>query len=87
MGKIFTFSGPRGVGKTSVMEGLRDRYGIRPIVPYTTREPRTGEVDGRDYHYVTDYEFDAIRRTQGMFDVLSLRGIFAPSYAYAPVAA
>jgi guanylate kinase len=74
MGKIFTFSGPRGVGKTSIMDDLNDHCGIRPIVPYTTRDPRPNEVEGRDYHYVTDYEFDAIRRTRGMFDVLTLRG-------------
>ena len=74
MGRIFTFSGPRGVGKTTLMDGLRDHFGIRPIVPYTTREPRPNEVEGRDYHFVTDYEFDAIRRTRGMFDVLALNG-------------
>lgn len=73
MGKIFTFSGPRGVGKTSIMDDLRDNLGIKPIVPYTTRDPRPNEVEGQDYHYVTEYEFDAIRRTRGMFDVLTLR--------------
>lgn len=74
MGKIFTFSGPRGVGKTTLMEDLRDKVGVQPIVPYTTRDPRPNEIEGQDYHYVTDYEFDAIRRTRGMFDVLTLRG-------------
>lgn len=74
MGKIFTFSGPRGVGKTTLMEDLRDGAGVQPIVPYTTRDPRPNEIEGKDYHYVTDYEFDAIRRTRGMFDVLTLRG-------------
>lgn len=74
MGKIFTFSGPRGVGKTSIMSDLHEQCGISPIVPYTTRDPRPTETEGRDYHHVTDYEFDAIRRTRGMFDVLTLRG-------------
>lgn len=73
MGQIFTFSGPRGVGKTTIMDDLRDISNVRPIVPYTTRDPRPNEVEGRDYHFVTDYEFDAIRRTRGMFDVLTLR--------------
>lgn len=72
MGKIFTFSGPRGVGKTTIMDKLRDQCGVQPIVPYTTRDPRVNEVEGRDYHFVTEYEFDAIRRTRGMFDVLTL---------------
>jgi guanylate kinase len=55
------------------MDDLRDNLGIRPIVPYTTRDPRPNEVEGQDYRYVTEYEFDAIRRTRGMFDVLTLR--------------
>lgn len=73
MGQIFTFSGPRGVGKTAIMDDLRDISSVEPIVPYTTRAPREHETEGRDYHFVTDYEFDAIRRTRGMFDVLTLR--------------
>ena len=74
MGKIFTFSGPRGVGKTSLIDDLREKCGVHPVVPYTTREPREYEVEGYDYHFVSDREFDAIRRTRGMFDVLTLRG-------------
>lgn len=73
MGNIITFSGPRGVGKTSIMDDLRDNLGVKPIVPYTTRDPRPNEIEGQDYHFVTDYEFDALRRTRGMFDVLTLR--------------
>lgn len=71
MGKIFTFSGPRGVGKTSLMDKIRDNIGVKPIVPYTTREPREGEVDGYDYHFVSDTEFETVRHG-GMFDVLTL---------------
>lgn len=73
MGQIFTFSGPRGVGKTTIMDDLRDISGVEPIVPFTTRDPRPLEIEGQDYHFVTDYEFDAIRRSRGMFDVLTLR--------------
>lgn len=73
MGKIIAFSGPRGVGKTSIIHGLRDEHGIRPIVPYTTREPRDHEIEGRDYNFVTPAEFEAVRKTQGMFDVLDLK--------------
>jgi guanylate kinase len=73
MGKIFTFSGPRGVGKTTIMDDLRDQYGIMPIVPYATRGMRPGEVDGRDYKFVSPDEFHSIRTTGGgMFDVLTI---------------
>lgn len=74
MGKIFTFSGPRGVGKSTVVERLHSERGLKPIIPYTTRDRRAGEVDGRDYHFVTHAEFDMVRRRRGMFDVLALAG-------------
>lgn len=74
MASLYTISGPRGVGKTSLMEDLCEKNGIRPIVPYTTRDPRDNEIEGRDYHFVTENEFNSIRRTKGMFDVLTLRG-------------
>lgn len=72
MAKIITISGPRGVGKSAIVDGLRDKHSIRPIVPYTTREPRQHEIDGRDYNFIGSREFDTIRRTVGMFDVLTL---------------
>lgn len=72
MGKIFTLSGPRGVGKTSIINGLHDNYDIKPIVPLTTRDPRADEEEGREYFFVTEAEFDAVRHTKGMFDVLTV---------------
>lgn len=74
MVRIFTFSGPRGVGKSRVIDGLSGEYNIKPIVPYTTREPRSGEIEGRDYNFVTPEEFKAIRDGVGMFDVLTVSG-------------
>lgn len=74
MGSILTVSGPRGIGKSVVMGGLRDRYRVQPIVPYTTRDMRKGEAEGVDYRYVTKNEFGRLRRERPMFDVLPLNG-------------
>lgn len=74
MGNILTISGPRGVGKTSIMRDLNDGYGIEPIVPYTTRPMRDGEVDGIDYRFTTPGHFDHLCAERPMFDVLSLGG-------------
>jgi guanylate kinase len=52
-------SGPSGVGKSTVVASLRRHYPeIWLSVSVTTRAPRPGEVDGREYHFVSDSEFD-----------------------------
>jgi guanylate kinase len=54
-------SGPSGVGKSTVVAGLRRECPeIWLSVSVTTRPPRPGEVDGREYHFVSDAEFDAM---------------------------
>jgi guanylate kinase len=57
-GSLFVVSAPSGAGKTSLVHALLN---INPqidlSVSYTTRPPRTGEVDGRDYHFVTRETF------------------------------
>jgi len=61
-------SGPSGAGKTTLMrEVLRQcPVPLRPSVSATTRSPRPGEVDGRDYHFLNPDEFEA-RRRRGEF--------------------
>ena len=58
-GSLFIVSAPSGAGKTSLVATLlKADPGIRLSVSYTTRAPRPGEVDGRDYHFVTRQAFD-----------------------------
>ena len=53
-GTLFIVCAPSGAGKTSLVNALLDREpDIELSVSYTTRPPREGEVDGRDYHFVT----------------------------------
>ena len=59
MSKVFVITGPSGVGKgTLIAELLRRVPGLELSVSATTREPRNGEVDGRDYHFLSREEFD-----------------------------
>jgi guanylate kinase len=58
-GKVFVITGPSGVGKGTLISGLLDRSaGLEISVSATTRHPRQGEVDGRDYHFMSAAEFD-----------------------------
>jgi guanylate kinase len=61
-GNLYIVSAPSGAGKTSLVRALLDAHvGVRLSVSYTTRAPRPGEVDGRDYHFVSRDAFLAMR--------------------------
>ena len=52
-GRLFTLSAPSGAGKTSLVQALVERLpGLCISVSHTTRGRRSGERDGRDYHFV-----------------------------------
>ncbi|HPX61250.1 MAG TPA: guanylate kinase [Deltaproteobacteria bacterium] len=53
-GLILIISAPSGAGKTTLCSHLLHRFpGMKESISYTTRQPRPGEVDGQDYHFVT----------------------------------
>jgi len=59
MSKVFVITGPSGVGKGTLIRELLQRIpALELSISATTREPREGEVDGRDYHFLTREEFD-----------------------------
>ncbi|MGI8885849.1 MAG: guanylate kinase [Gaiellaceae bacterium] len=55
---IFVITGPSGAGKGTLIKGLLDRVGgIEVAVSATTRPQRPGELDGREYRFLSDEEF------------------------------
>lgn len=68
-------SGPSGVGKTSVaraLSGGSERFAL--AVTSTTRAARPGELDGRDYHFLSVEEFDRLVKNDGFIEHVSARG-------------
>lgn len=58
-GLMLVLSSPSGAGKTTISRMLLERDGhIRMSVSCTTRPPRPGEVDGTDYHFISQAQFD-----------------------------
>jgi guanylate kinase len=56
--KVFVITGPSGVGKGTLIKMLLEREpDLALSVSATTRAPREGEVDGRDYHFLTEEQF------------------------------
>jgi len=66
-GALFVVSGPSGVGKSTLLKRAFEVIpGLTFSISATTRAPRRGEVDGKDYHFLTDEQF-AQRLAQGAF--------------------
>jgi guanylate kinase len=60
-GLLFVVTAPSGAGKTSLIEALlKDDAQLRLSISYTTRAPRPGERDGREYHFVAEPTFVAM---------------------------
>ena len=60
-GKLFVISGPSGVGKGTICKKIFERdNNIRFSVSMTTRDPREGEVEGKDYFFVTKEKFEEL---------------------------
>lgn len=62
-GTLYIVSAPSGAGKTSLVAALlRANADVQLSVSYTTRVPRPGEVDGREYNFVSLAEFESMDR-------------------------
>ncbi|MCI5944517.1 MAG: guanylate kinase [Eubacterium sp.] len=56
-GMLVVISGFSGVGKGTVSRALVEKYGYSLSVSATTRQPRKGEVDGKDYYFKSEEDF------------------------------
>ena len=71
-GVMFVIEAPSGTGKTTVIKQLlaQDKE-LRFSVSVTTRTRREGEVDGVDYHYVTDAEYDKLLAEDAFYETVN----------------
>tara|TARA_X000000950_G_scaffold49518_1_gene58046 strand:+ start:1095 stop:1685 length:591 start_codon:yes stop_codon:yes gene_type:complete len=54
-------SSPSGVGKTTITKKIQQKYpSFKISVSYTTRLPRSNEVDGLDYNFISNFEFEKL---------------------------
>ncbi len=71
---LVVLSGPAGTGKTTLCERLvAAGLGFERVVTATTRAPRPGETPGRDYHFLSDTEFDRLAAENGFLESCSRR--------------
>ncbi len=73
--KVVVITGPSGVGKGTLIKRLCERVpGLELSVSATTRRPRAGEVDGRDYHFLEEAEFDRRARAREFLEHATYSG-------------
>ncbi len=74
-GILLVVAGPSGVGKGTLIRGLREKHdGIEWSISCTTRDPRRGEVDGEDYHFVSRDEFLRMARRNELLEWAVVHG-------------
>ncbi len=76
-GKLFVISAPSGVGKTTLCRRLLEQIsGISFSISYTTRNPRQGEFDAIDYHFVTQDRFEEMVSADAFLEWARVYGNF-----------
>ena len=72
---LIVVSSPSGGGKGTLIRRVRQTVpGLSYSVSWTTRKPRQGEVDGRDYHFVSLAEFERMRDAGGFLEWACVHG-------------
>ena len=74
LGLLFVVSGPSGSGKTTLCKKACEAGEAVFSVSCTTRAPRPGEVDGRDYFFVTEEQFQEKARGGELFEYATVHG-------------
>jgi guanylate kinase len=84
--RLVVLAGPTAVGKGAVSTFIRENYpDVHLSVSATTRAPRPGEVDGVNYFFVSDEEFDRLIATGQMLETATVHNAFRYGTPRAPI--
>ena len=74
-GRLFLVTAPSGAGKSSLVSALLEADPtVHLSISHTTRSPRPGEVDGREYHFVTVETFEAMKEDNAFLEWAYVHG-------------
>ncbi len=73
MGKIYVVMGKSASGKDTIYKRLvqDEMLSLKTVITYTTRPIRSGEIDGREYYFVTEEEFERLKKEGHMIEARS----------------
>ncbi len=84
IGKLFIISAPSGTGKTTVLKRVMSNIkGLVFSISHTTRQPRNGEKNGVDYHFVDHSQFQELKDKNGFLESAKVHGNFYGTSRYA----
>ena len=84
--RLVVLAGPTAVGKGTVSTFIRENYpDVHLSVSATTRKPRPGEVDGVNYHFVSDEEFDSLEAEGRMLETATVHNAYRYGTPRAPI--
>jgi guanylate kinase len=84
--RLVVLAGPTAVGKGTVSTYIRENYpDVHLSVSATTRAPRPGEIDGVNYFFVTDDEFDRLEQSGQMLETATVHNAFRYGTPRAPI--
>ena len=63
-GIIVVLSSPSGAGKTTLVKKIAQQNSFKISISYTTRKPRTNEINGKDYFFISEEEFENLIKNQ-----------------------
>jgi len=75
-GNLYVVAAPSGAGKTTLVRLLLEAEPVRLSISFTTRSPRPGEQDGREYHFVDTATFRAMIECQEFLEWAEVHGNF-----------
>jgi guanylate kinase len=74
-GSLFIVAAPSGAGKSTLTRALLAREGwVRLSISYTTRKPRAGEENGREYHFVEPVQFQTMKARGDFLESAEVHG-------------
>ena len=74
-GMMFVLSSPSGAGKTTLAKKIEEKNpDFKISISHTTRKPRTAEINGKDYHFVNEQEFNKLVNENSFFEHASIFG-------------
>lgn len=72
--------GPICSGKTTVAKYLEKTKRFQRVITYTTRPPRKGEVNGVDYHFISEKEFERMIENNELLEYMEYNAVFGHCY-------
>ena len=73
-GIIIVLSSPSGAGKTTLVKKIAEENKFKISISYTTRKPRTNEVNGKDYFFISEEEFKKLIKNKDFLEYAKVFG-------------